>query len=107
MKRGDIVTVVLPGEFGKPRPALVVQSDLFVDHTTVTVVPLTSELRDLPLFRLGIEPSADNGLRQPSQLMIDKLHTVARSRIGERIGRLDQESLTAIDRALALWLGFA
>jgi mRNA interferase MazF len=107
LKRGDIVTVVLPREFGKPRPALVVQSDLFAEHSTVTVVPLTLELRDLPLFRITVEPTVENGLHQRSQLMIDKLQTIAKSRIGERLGRLEQESRTATDRALALWLGFA
>ena len=106
MKRGDIVTVVLPREFGKPRPALVVQSDFFAEHGTVTVVPLTSELRDLPLFRLSVEPTPENGLHQTSQLMIDKLQTIGKSRIGERLGHLEQPSRTAADRALALWLGF-
>jgi mRNA interferase MazF len=107
LKRGAIVTVVLPGDFGKPRPALVVQSTLFAEHPTLTLVPLTSELRDLPLFRITIEPDAENGLHARSQLMIDKIHTVARTRIGATIGQLDAATIRAADRAIALWLGFA
>ena len=107
LKRGSIVTVVLPGDFGKPRPALIVQSSLFAEHPTLTVIPLTSELHDLPLFRLTIEPTAENGLRARSQIMVDKIHTVARSRIASVIGELDPATSRTADRAIALWLGFA
>ena len=69
IKRGDLVTVALLGDYGKPRPALVIPSDLFAEHPSVTVLPVTSELRDTPLFRIPVEPSAENNLRSPSQVM--------------------------------------
>ena len=78
MRRGDPVTITLPGDYGKPRPALVLQSDLFDQHPSVTVLPVTSALRETPLFRLTLQPDAGNGLRLPSQIMVDKAHTVAR-----------------------------
>ena len=108
MKRGDVVTVALPGAYGKPRPAVVVQSDHFNDtHASITVVPLTTTLVDAPLFRLAVEPSVHNGLRSLSQVMVDKLSTVRRERIGTTIGALEPETLTRVNRALALWLGIA
>jgi mRNA interferase MazF len=106
LRRGDLVTVVLPGDYGKPRPAVVVQSDLFNEtHASVTVAPVTSTLVDAPLFRLVVEPSAANGLVTLSQIMVDKLTSVGRRRIGERIGRLEGDELSRVNRALALWLG--
>jgi len=107
VKRGDIVTVALGGDYGKPRPALVIQSDLFDAHPSVTVLPVTSELRETPLFRVRIEPSPENGLRKISEIMVDKAHTIARERAGSVIGRLDDETLLAVNRALAVFLGFA
>jgi mRNA interferase MazF len=107
MRRGDLVTIALPGDYGKPRPALVIQSDLFDQHPSVTILPVTSELRETPLFRIQVEPEATNGLRKSSQVMVDKAQTVPREKIGGTIGRLDDESLLAIDRALAVFLGFA
>jgi mRNA interferase MazF len=107
MKRGDIVTVSLPGDYGKPRPALVIQSDLFDTHPSVTVLPITSELNDTPLFRITIEPSPENSLLKRSQVMIDKAHTIKRERLGEPFGRLDHTSMVTITRALALFMGFA
>lgn len=107
MKRGDLVTVALAGDYGKPRPALVIQSDLFDEHPSITILPVTSELREAPLFRVAIEPSSDNGLRKPSQIMVDKTQTVARSRIGKTIGRVDDGMLLAVNRALAVFLGMA
>jgi mRNA interferase MazF len=107
VKRGDVVTIALSGDDGKPRPALVVQSDLFDAHPSVTVLPVTSDLRDAPLFRIRVEPSAENGLRKVSEVMVDKPHTVARERVGGPIGRLDDETLLAVNRALAVFLGFA
>lgn len=71
MRRGDLVTIALQGDLGKPRPALVIQSDLFDEHPSVTVLPVTSELRDTPLFRITIEPNAENGLQKPSQVMVE------------------------------------
>ena len=108
MKRGEIVTVPLPGDYGKPRPAVVVQADLFNEtHASVTVAPVTSTLVNAPLFRLAVEPTVRNGLRALSQVMIDKLTTVRRERMGATIGELDPETLTRVNRALALWLGIA
>lgn len=102
-----MVTVSLQGDYGKPRPALVIQSDLFDEHPSVTILPVTSALRDTPLFRLLIQPEPGNGLRVPSQIMVDKTQTVAREKIGNPIGRLDDSTLVAVNRALALFLGFA
>ena len=107
MKRGDIVTIALQGDYGKPRPALVIQSDLFAEHPSVTVLPVTSERCDAPLFRIDVEPSDGNGLRKISAVMVDKPQTVARARIGSTIGRLDDDSMLAVTRALAVFLGFA
>ena len=107
MKRGDIVTIALQGDYGKPRPALVIQSDLFAEHPSVTVLPVTSQRRDAPLFRIDVEQSGGNGLRKISAVMVDKPQTVARTRIGSIIGRLDDDSMLAVTRALAVFLGFA
>ena len=107
MKRGDLVTIVLQGAYGKPRPALVIQSDLFDAHPSVTILPVTSEIRDTPLFRIAVEPDETNGLRKASQVMVDKSQTVSRDKIGEVIGRLDGNTLLAVNRALAVFLGFA
>jgi len=107
VKRGDIVTIALQGDYGKPRPALVIQSDLFAEHPSVTVLPVTSQRRDAPLFRIDVEPSDGNGLRKISAVMVDKPQTVARTRIGSTIGRLDDDSMLAVTRALAVFLGFA
>lgn len=107
LTRGDLVTVALHGDYGKPRPALVIQSDLFGNHPSITVLPVTSDLCATPLFRVQVEPSAANGLQLPSQVMVDKAHTVACERVGDPFGRLVPEQMVAVDRALALFLGFA
>ena len=108
MKRGDVVVVTLPGDYGKPRPALIIQSDLFNEtHASITVVPVTSTIVDAPLFRLTLEPSRGNGLRSLSQLMIDKVTTVSRTRITQSIGRLEDDLMVRVSRALALWVGIA
>ena len=107
MRRGSLVTVALPGDFGKPRPALVIQSDQFVATATVTILPLSGTLVDAPLIRLTVEPSADNGLRKPSQIMVDKTMTVMRDRLGQPFGTVDEAMMIAVNRSLALFLGFA
>ena len=107
MTRGDFVTVALPGDFGKPRPALVIQSDAFAETATVTVLPLTGTLVDAPLLRPTVQPSPTNGLRKPSQVMIDKAMSVKRDRVGPPIGRLDDATLLAVTRSLAVFLGIA
>ncbi len=107
MKRGELVTVAMPGDFGKPRPALVVQSDQFGAAATVSVLLVSGTLVDAPLIRIRIEPSPENGLHKPSQIMVDKIMTVRRDKIGPSIGQLDDEIMLAVNRALALFLGFA
>ena len=107
MKRGDVVTVALQGDLGKPRPALVIQSDLFDLHPSVTILPVTSDLRATPLFRITVEPTPENGLNKPSQVMVDKPQSVARDKIGAVVGHLDDVAMLAVNRALAVFLGFA
>jgi mRNA interferase MazF len=107
VRRGDLVTVALPGAYGMPRPALVIQSDLFDEHPSVTILPVTSELRDTPLFRIDVAPSAGNGLRKPSQVMVDKAQSVPRDNLGDTIGRLEDGILLSVTRALAVFLGIA
>ena len=98
----------MAGDYGKPRPALVVQSNLFNDtHASVTVLPVTSTIVDAPLFRLIVEPSLANGLRSLSQIMVDKLTTVRVTKVGRAIGRLEDDSMHRVNRALALWCGLA
>ena len=107
MRRGDLVSVAIQGDFGKPRPALIIQSDVFVDHATVTVLTVSSALIDAPLLRLTVEPNEENRLRSPSQIMIDKAMTVLRTEIGESFGRLDRDSMIEVERLLAVFLGIA
>lgn len=107
MKRGDLVTIALQGDLGKPRPALVIQSDLFDAHPSVTILPVTGELRDAPLFRITVQPNELNGLSKPSQIMVDKPQSVAREKVGQVIGRLDDETMVAVNRALAIFIGVA
>jgi mRNA interferase MazF len=107
LKRGDLVMVAMAGEFGKPRPALVVQSDLFSECGTITVLLVSGTLVDAPLIRLTIEPTAENGLRKVSQLMIDKAISVRRDQVGPRFGRVDAETMLSMTRSLAVVLGIA
>jgi mRNA interferase MazF len=105
MKRGDLVPVVLAGAYGKPRPALVIQSDLFAQHPSVTILPVTTELRPIETFRIAVTPSTKNGLRAPSQIMVDKAHTIPRDKAGAPFGELELRTLKAVDRSLAVFLG--
>jgi len=105
LRRGDLVSIALQGDYGKPRPALVVQSDLFAEHPSVTILPVTSQLRDTPLFRVLIEPTETNGLRKSSQVMVDKVQTISREKLGEVFGRVSEEDMLAVSRALAVFLG--
>jgi mRNA interferase MazF len=108
VRRGDVVTVALPGDYGKPRPALVVQADLFNGtHSSVTLLPLTSTIVDTPLFRMTIDPNRANGLTRVSQIMVDKIITVPRDKVGASIGRLEDDAMQRVGRALAVWLGIA
>jgi len=107
MMRGDFVTIALHGDFGKPRPALVVQADLFDEHTTVTVLLVSSTLVNAPLFRITVQPSGGNGLQKPSQVMVDKAITVKRDRLGQAFGRIDVDAMVKVERCLAVFLGIA
>jgi mRNA interferase MazF len=108
MRRGDVVIVALPGDFGKPRPALIIQSDLFNEtHPTLTVLPLTSEIRSAPQFRITVEPSPTNGLQRISQIMVDKPMTFRRDKIRVPLGRVDDATMLRVGRALAVWIGIA
>jgi mRNA interferase MazF len=105
--RGDLVTIAMQGVFGKPRPALVIQADHFDEHATVTVLPVTSTLVAAPLLRVTVQPSTENGLQMPSQVMVDKAITVERSKLGQAFGRLDTNVMVEIERCLAVFLGIA
>lgn len=107
VRRGDLVTVALQGDFGKPRPALIIQSDRFTDLGSVVILPLTSTLIDAPLLRPTVEPSPDNGLRAPSQIMLDKPMTVKADKVGPAFGHLDDLAMIGVSRSLALFLGLA
>lgn len=108
MKRGELITVAMQGEFGKPRPALILQSDVFSDiHETITVALLSSKLIQAPIFRLNVVPESHNGLVKECQIQIDKIMSVRKEKIGAVIGRLDETSMVRVNRALALWLGLA
>lgn len=107
MKRGEVWTVSGPGYAGKPRPAVIVQDDRFDATASVTVCVFTTDETEAPLFRLPVMPSDRNGLRSVSRLMVDKLVTVSRKRIGERTGRLDDEDVVRLNRAMMVFLGLA
>lgn len=108
MRRGELVTVAPQGDLGKPRPALVIQSDLFNEtHPTLTVLPVTSDIRSAPLFRVTVEPTEANGLKKVSQVVVDKPVSVKRERLGKPFGRLEDEAMLRINRALAVWIGLA
>ncbi len=108
MKRGDVVVVATTGDYGKPRPAIIVQTDTFPEtHASVIICQLTSHLVDAPDFRVTIEPSPENGLREPSQVMVDKPVTVRRDRIGQVIGRLNAAHMAQVNAAIALVMGLA
>jgi len=107
MRRGDLVTVAVRGDFGKPRPALIIQADAFAGNATLTVLLVSSALVDAPLLRLTVQPDAANGLCRPSQIMIDKAMTIMRTKIGEAFGRLDSNAMVEVERRLAVFLGIA
>jgi len=107
MKRGEVWTVSGAGYAGKPRPAVIVQDDRFDATASVTVCVFTTDTTEAPLFRLPVTPSDRNGLRSVSRLMVDKLTTVSKERLGERIGRLDNEDVVRLNRAILVFLGLA
>lgn len=108
MRRGDVVTVAVAGDFGKPRPAVIVQTDaLPAAHASVVVCQMTSEFTEAPDFRVTIEPTGRNGLRARSQVMTDKPVTIRRERVGQRIGRLEGSDMARLNVALAFVMGLA
>ena len=108
MRRGDVVTVAATGDYGKPRPAVIVQTDALPDeHASVVVCQMTSELSEAPEFRVTVEPTQRNGLRARSQVMADKPVTIRRERIGRLVGRLDEDDIARLNVALAFVMGLA
>lgn len=107
MKRGDLVTVALQGALGKPRPAVIVQATWVDGLKTVTVLLLTSDLTTAQTFRILVEPTVANGLMLHSQVMADKCTTVLQSKVGKMFGHMSDADMARVDRALALFLGFA
>ena len=108
MKRGEIWTVAGgPDYAGKPRPAVIIQNDSFDGTASITICNFTTNEREAPLFRLPVEPDARNGLDALSRIMVDKITTVPKRKIGERIGELGGEDIARLDRAVATFLGLA
>jgi mRNA interferase MazF len=108
MKRGEVWTASGGNDYaGKPRPVVIVQDDAFDATASITICALTTDATNAPLFRLSIEPNAENGLRVPCRLMVDKITTMARSRLGRQIGRLADEDLIRLNRATLVFLGLA
>lgn len=108
MKRGDVWIVAGGSDYaGKPRPAVIVQDDWFDATASVTICAFTSDPADAPLFRLMVEPSAENGLTLASRLMVDKITTVSKTKLGTRIGRISDEDTVRLNRAILVFLGLA
>ena len=108
MKRGEVWTVAGgPDYAGKPRPAVIIQDDAFDATASITICPFTTHTVDAPLVRLAMEPSERNGLRSASQLMIDKITTVSKSKLQKRVGRLSDEDIVRLGRAILVFLGLA
>ena len=108
MKRGDVWTVAGGGDYaGKPRPAVIIQDDRFDATASVTICAFTSDPTDAPLFRLVVEPSAGNGLSVASRLMVNKITTISKMKLGSRIGRISDEDTVRLNRATLVFLGLA
>ena len=108
MRRGDVVTVAATGDYGRPQPAVIVQTDaLPAEHASVVVCQMTSECSDAPDFRVTIDPTESNGLRVRSQVMADKPVTIRRERIGRQVGHLDDNDIGRLNIALAFVMGLA
>jgi mRNA interferase MazF len=107
MTRGDFVTIASQGDFGKPRPALVMQTDALSEHPSITVLLVSSTWIDAPLLRVGVQPTPENGLQKPSQVMVDKAMTIKRDKVGPAFGRLDANAMIEVERCLAVFLGIA
>ena len=108
MKRGEVYTAAAKGAYtGKPRPVLVIQNDSFDATASITVCPFTTDPIHAPLLRIPIEPSASNGLERLSSLMVDKITTVPKTSLGERLGQLTDEEMLKLNRSVAVFLGIA
>lgn len=108
MKRGEIWTVAGGGDYaGKPRPVVIVQDDSFDATASVTICALTTDRVEAPIFRISVEPTERNGLRSTSSLMVDKLTTVPKQKVGARVGSLDDEDVVRLNRAMLVFLGLA
>lgn len=108
MKRGDLVIVSAPGDYGKPRPAVIIQSDIFNEtHASILVCLITSDRQDAPLFRIDVQPTEETGLKVVSQIMIDKIVALRRERLAQHIGQVNDETLIRLNRSLALFIGLA
>jgi mRNA interferase MazF len=108
MRRGDIWTVSGGKDYaGKPRPVVIVQDDSFDATDSITICAFTTDPTEAPLFRLTVEPNERNGLRSPSRLMVDKITTVPKSKVGERMGRLEDEDVVRLNQAVMVFLGLA
>lgn len=108
MKRGEIWSVAGGRRYaGKPRPAVILQDDRFSGTLSITLCPLTTNPTPAPLFRLPVVPGARNGLEAHCSLMVDKIMTVPKTKVGARIGRLDDEDLVRLNRAVVVFLGLA
>ncbi|WP_376695196.1 type II toxin-antitoxin system PemK/MazF family toxin [Wenzhouxiangella sp. EGI_FJ10305] len=109
MRRGDIVTVAAPGDYGKPRPAVIIQGDVLnhANPRSTIVALMTSTLRDAPLLRLTVEPRPDNGLHKVSQVQTHRLVTVRTEKISDPVGRLSDQEIVQLNRLLALAIGLA
>ena len=107
MKRGDIVIAAFKGDYGKPRPALVMQADLFIPHPSVSVLPITSDCRDTPALRINIDAHPATGLREPSQIMIVKCQTITCERVSRVVGAVGRDTMTAVNSAFAVFFGLA
>ncbi len=105
MKPGDLVTIAVSGDYGKPWPALILQADAFDAHPSVTVLPLTSEIHPTPLFRVTVRSGKETGRRRISRVMVDKATTVPRAKIGARMGRVDAATMQAVNKAVVGFFG--
>jgi mRNA interferase MazF len=105
LSRGDVVAAIVPGDFGKPRPVVIVQAGPYLEsHASVTVCPLTTHLTGLRMFRIMIAPDENNGLNEPTEVMVDKVSSLRRERIATSIGKLAPSDMRAIDTSLRGWL---
>ena len=105
--RGSLVTVSQQGDFGKPRPAVIIQSDHFADHSSATVLLVSSTLVSAPLLRITVNPSIQNGLKAVSQVMVDKAYTFRKEKLSPSFGQLEETIMLEVDRCLAVFMGIA